>query len=222
MKVITKALATATMAAAIFALGTAQADAAYALRLSDGTTTISIDDNDANDANATVGAITYIGNLSGATINVTTGIGQPPLPGTPPNMDLSSVNVNTNGPVTITIDFTQTDWALTAPVSVKGNVGGTNNNNTADFYAYYDDANGFFGGTQFLSLGPFGNGAYSGTTSGTIAGVTSPYSISMRAILAFASAGSASFDYELIPEPASLLLVGVGLLGLGALRRRRA
>src|SRR5439155_27313556 len=79
-------------------------------------------------------------------------------------------------------------------------------------------------GTSGLHVGPatFGPGAFSGLL---LAGSfpVAPYSLTEIVSIHFAGPGVTSFDTELrvVPEPATLTLLGLGVLGLGACAWRR-
>jgi len=198
----------------------APANAALMLRLSDGVNPdVTITDQLAGDANATAGVVTFIGGIGAWTVNVTTGLSKPLFPASGLHMDLNSVNVTSAGGGSLTILLTDPDWA-TLPGPATTLVGGTTGGSVS-FDTYYDAGNAAFTLTTLIaSLGPFGPGAFSGTASGNIA-AAAPFSVTMRAQITHTGPASTSFDYELIPEPATMLMFGLGLLGLGALSRRR-
>jgi hypothetical protein len=90
--------------------------------------------------------------------------------------------------------------------------------------AYFDDTNALFNeATSIGTVGPFAVSGVGSASGGTIAAVPN-YSLTLDQI--FTANGSAvSFsadgDITAVPEPASLTMVGTGLIGLAGLLRRK-
>jgi hypothetical protein len=188
------------------------------------------------DGSAGLGVINFNGLVSPTfNINITTGISKPIIGG--PNrarIDLNSVNVS-GGAGQLKIELTDTDFLLPVPPNpyiLTSEIGGTTDG-TVDLDQFIDLSNNEFGiGPPapniplVLSLGTFGPGAFSGTTSGSI-NIVNPFSITESVLITHTGAGQiTSFDalsQAAIPEPSTLLLLGFGALGfIGyGLRRRR-
>ena len=215
-----------TALAALVAAGAlVTANSAWAvptLELSSGMTTITVTDGGMNDANSVAGAVTFVGQVGVFDINVSTGITKP-ANGSPtaPDIDLNSAN-SSDSAGTLTVRFSETDFQGVGPQRLGTNVGGTTQGSVS-FSVDIDSGNNLFGSTQQIAnIGPFGSGAFSGTDSDTF-NLIGPYSITQTATITHPDSKdkTTSFDIQTVPVPATLGLLGAGLIGLGAVARRR-
>jgi hypothetical protein len=195
------------------------------LSLSDGVNTIQIEDGLAGDSNPLAGAVTFIGSVGSFDTNVTTGLTKPLIgSSTHPVMDLNSIDVLTTGAGALTITWTDTDF--TGIPSGYGGfetlLGGTTDG-TVELWTYVDETNSGAEGTLVSYFGPL-DGAFRGSDFVGIDGLSAPFSITMVAKINFSDPGPqiTSFDAKTtVPEPATMLLLGVGICGLVFMGRRK-
>ncbi len=194
------------------------AQAELILTLSDGETTVQTSDLN------TDGAVLYAGSIGDWFLNITVGVANPIIgDGNTSSLDLSSLNISGSSEDGGVLYISLTDTNNTVPFGATNYMveyGGTSGGTVA-FQSYVDTNNTAFGTETLLYDTGALDGAFSGTGFGGVS-LTGPYSITTVATITHEHGFMASgFNHGVtIPEPGSLALIGIGLLGLAIGVRR--
>jgi hypothetical protein len=181
-------------------------------------------DGDVCDLNTDPGIVTISDDIG--TYNVTiVGVSKPAVTGDP-LMDLGFVIISgSSDDHTLIFAFSDTDFTLEGTLSAE--IGGTINGagNTLEAAAFCDPNNTLLQfATLIGSFGPAVAGAFA-DSSGAVATCTTPYSVTQVIFLETTDTGVISGDFALsghtVPAPGTLALIGLGLAGFAAFRRRR-
>lgn len=218
--------AVAAVLAAGLGMAAGQALAVPTLTVSDGINpAVVVMDGGGTDGCAVLGCVSWTGAVGLWNVNILGGFTKPLL-GTAvsPHVDLS-FNDNYSGTVagTLTILWSDTDFN-TGPGVFVSEIGGTRASGvTTVAYAGFASATNALNALTTplcgasLTTSPFSSACSAGFVGGAA------YSLTQRIVLTATGPGQTSGDYSLqIPEPSSLALIGLGLLGLGFASRRRA
>jgi hypothetical protein len=211
---ITPGLVLVALVGAMTTVTTSKAEAALQLFLCtaefcNGGSVTTIDDNGAGDTNATAGVVNWSGAFDGFTLSIDAAFGVPFLgTGTSPQLDLlfSAFGAG-NG----YIYAQQGEFTLPQPATFGLKYGGTTTGHTwvQAIIGHACD--------PWTTVGPF-TGAFSGTVGVSNVG---PYYQAIGVHIVQGEGGATTGDLHLVPEPVTLSLLGLGLAGVAARRRRQ-
>jgi hypothetical protein len=132
-------------------------------------------------------------------------------------VDNSSVNISTNGVGSLTLLLTETNLSLGSGANFSGLFSATISNATVTRAFYVDPLNGT-ALTNLLGSTTGANGSFTKNVS-----LSGPFSLTEKITIAATGAGAklSADDSVSAPEPASLALLGAGVLGLGFVAGRK-
>jgi opacity protein-like surface antigen len=194
-------------------------------------TGIMITDNGAGDSSPVTGAIVFNGTFGNFILNVDTGQVSPPLP--KGSQDLSFVATNNTG-INDTLEILFIGQGYQGGnVSYHTTLGGTlpATGGTVKYVGSYDNGNTNCAGSQpnigncpvtanLFNTGNLSTSPFTFTNSGSFNAAT-PFSL-LQFVAITESNGTTTGDALItIPEPASMALLGFGLIGFAGVLRRR-
>jgi hypothetical protein len=192
-----------------------------------------VQDNGAGDTIAGLGASSFAASAFGFALLVNTAQSKPMLGSAGvPQLDLTfSATTLDSASHSAFIYVSDTDFigAQALQLSLGGtNSGGSGTVTGRSWGGTSNTALQFSGANLLNTVGPLSGAAYSGSATGNLTPAVTPYSLTIGVALTRTTAGTTTGDLNLastpvanVPEPSSLLLGALGMLGVGFTRRRR-
>ncbi len=207
--------------ALVVVLGSGAADASFMMKLDDGATDITIQDQGPMDNNGIPGIIGFSGSLGGISVQVS-GQSKPVLgSASSPELQLNLSSATTISGGGVSILLTDTDFSANLPTAMLAVSGGTGG--SLNFRSWGDSANQEFGmgfdtGSSLGQTGTFSDSVQT-SISNSVGSLTMRMDIGLAD--AAQSASNVSSNLSLVPEPGTVSLLGFGLAGLAMIGRRR-
>jgi len=189
---------------------------------------IKIADNSQKDLDPAVGAISFALNSSNYWLVISSGITKPAIGTAAEPYLYLSVDTSANWDGKLNVSFSETGFTGARPTGfdtvVSGSVSGAGS--TLAINSYYSNADlAFVNGGSLGKFGPFGPGGFA-SAANTADQTDGSYSLTLAGLFSSGlSGGDSGFKAEInpiasTPEPATMLLLGSGFVGLAALRRK--
>lgn len=194
---------------------------------------IIVTDNGAGDTIGALGAINFSTSAFGYSLLVNTSQSKPIIgSATSPQLDLTFSATSGAGGGTVFLYTSDTDFLdpTLSPEAYVLSLGGTQSvgTGTVTGRAWGGTNNtvlSFSGANLINTVGPLTGAAFSQATTGSFTPTTSPFSLTIGTAISRTVAGTTTGDLNFnaspVPEPASITLFGLCLIGLGAITHRR-